>query len=152
MCPHALTATTSAPTRDIQKRYQKVKTAEAGIGNQDQRRRNQVGRRMTYPSHGVGVHAISTFVHGIINLELIKRLHDKIPKTLDEMMRVTTSFLRGEVAASNHERKKLFPPWKHQEGNQKQNSRKDGSGTSRGQKGSKIDSRSSQKLPKKFSL
>ncbi|GJR04588.1 hypothetical protein Tco_0527572 [Tanacetum coccineum] len=57
------------------------------------------------------------------------------------MMRVTTSFLRGEVAASNHERKKLFPPWKHQEGNQKQNSRKDGSGTSRGQKGSKIDSR-----------
>ncbi|GJX02361.1 hypothetical protein Tco_0186274 [Tanacetum coccineum] len=32
--------------------YQKVNTAEAGIGNQDQRRRNQVGRRMTYPSHG----------------------------------------------------------------------------------------------------
>ncbi|GJZ52861.1 hypothetical protein Tco_0607746 [Tanacetum coccineum] len=51
VCPHAQTATTSAPTRDIQKRYQKVKTAETGIGNQDQRRRNQVGRRMTYPSH-----------------------------------------------------------------------------------------------------
>ncbi|GJX83119.1 reverse transcriptase domain-containing protein [Tanacetum coccineum] len=55
---------------------------------------------------------ISEFVHGITNPELIKRLHDKIPKTVDEMMRVTTSFLRGEVAASNHERKKSFPPWK----------------------------------------
>ncbi|GKE67521.1 hypothetical protein Tco_1521682, partial [Tanacetum coccineum] len=58
---------------------------------------------------------ISGFVHGITNPELIKRLHDKIPKTVDEMMRVTTSFHRGEVAASNHERKKSFPPWKQQE-------------------------------------
>ncbi|GJW43515.1 reverse transcriptase domain-containing protein [Tanacetum coccineum] len=56
------------------------------------------------------------FVHGIINPELIKRPHDKIPKTVDEIMRVTTSFLRGEVAASNHERKKTFPPWKQHEG------------------------------------
>ncbi|GJY81889.1 reverse transcriptase domain-containing protein [Tanacetum coccineum] len=38
---------------------------------------------------------ISGFVHGITNPELIKRVHDKIPKTVDEMMRVTTSFLRG---------------------------------------------------------
>ncbi|GKC91122.1 reverse transcriptase domain-containing protein [Tanacetum coccineum] len=66
---------------------------------------------------------IFEFVHGITNPELIKRLH-KIPKTVDEMIRVATSFLRGEVAASNHERKKLFPPWKQQEGNQKQNFRK----------------------------
>ncbi|GKC40883.1 hypothetical protein Tco_1053267 [Tanacetum coccineum] len=35
-------------------------------------------------------------VHGITNPELIKRLHDKISKTVDEMMRVTTSFLRGK--------------------------------------------------------
>ncbi|GJY49666.1 reverse transcriptase domain-containing protein [Tanacetum coccineum] len=69
---------------------------------------------------------ISGFVHGITNPELIKRLHDKIPKTVDEMMRVTTSFLRREVAASNHERKKSFPPWKQQEGNQKQNFKKGG--------------------------
>ncbi|GJR23753.1 reverse transcriptase domain-containing protein [Tanacetum coccineum] len=67
---------------------------------------------------------IFEFVHGITNPELIKRLHDKIPKTMDEMMRVTMSFLRGEVAASNHKRKKSFPPWKQQEGNQKQNFRK----------------------------
>nr|GEY61060.1 reverse transcriptase domain-containing protein [Tanacetum cinerariifolium] len=53
---------------------------------------------------------ISGFMHEITNPELIKRLHDKIPKTVDEMMRVTTSFLRREVAASNHEMKKPFPP------------------------------------------
>ncbi|GKC33223.1 reverse transcriptase domain-containing protein, partial [Tanacetum coccineum] len=35
---------------------------------------------------------ISGFVHEITNPKLIKRLHDKIPKTVDEMMRVTTSF------------------------------------------------------------
>ncbi|GKC44344.1 hypothetical protein Tco_1062066 [Tanacetum coccineum] len=36
-----------------------------------------------------------------------------------EMMRVTTIFLREEVAASNRERKKSFPSWKQQEANQK---------------------------------
>ncbi|GJX10847.1 reverse transcriptase domain-containing protein [Tanacetum coccineum] len=55
------------------------------------------------------------FVHGITNPELIKRLHDKIPKTVDEMVRVTTSFLWGEVAAPNHERKKSFRQWRQQE-------------------------------------
>nr|GEV87300.1 reverse transcriptase domain-containing protein [Tanacetum cinerariifolium] len=58
---------------------------------------------------------ISEFIHGITNPELIKRLHDKILKTVDEMMRVTTSFLKEEVAASNHEQKESFPPWKQQE-------------------------------------
>ncbi|GJY97680.1 reverse transcriptase domain-containing protein [Tanacetum coccineum] len=69
---------------------------------------------------------ISRFMHGITNPELIKRLHEKIPKIVDEMMRVTTSFLRGEVAASNHERKKSFLPWKQQEGNQKKIFKKGG--------------------------
>ncbi|GKA33106.1 hypothetical protein Tco_0719473 [Tanacetum coccineum] len=55
---------------------------------------------------------ISGFVHGITNHELIKRLHYKIPKMVDEMMGVTTSFLRGEVEDSNHERIKSFPSWK----------------------------------------
>nr|GEW67208.1 reverse transcriptase domain-containing protein [Tanacetum cinerariifolium] len=59
---------------------------------------------------------IFKFVHEITNHELIKRLHDKIPKTIDEMMRVTTSFLMKEMAALSHERKKSFPPWKQQEG------------------------------------
>ncbi|GJU28314.1 reverse transcriptase domain-containing protein [Tanacetum coccineum] len=69
---------------------------------------------------------ISGFMHGITNPELIKRLHDKIPKSVDEMMRVTIAFLRGEVAASNRERKKSFPSWKQQEANQKQNFKKRG--------------------------
>ncbi|GJT94469.1 hypothetical protein Tco_1089987 [Tanacetum coccineum] len=38
---------------------------------------------------------ISGFMHGITNPEPIKRLHDKIPKSVDEMMRATTMFLRG---------------------------------------------------------
>ncbi|GJR56372.1 hypothetical protein Tco_1406893 [Tanacetum coccineum] len=47
------------------------------------------------------------FMQRITNPELIKRLYEKIPNSVDEMMRVTTAFLRGEVAASNRERKKL---------------------------------------------
>ncbi|GKB26154.1 reverse transcriptase domain-containing protein [Tanacetum coccineum] len=64
---------------------------------------------------------ISGFMHKITNPELIKRLHDNIPKSVDEMMRVTTTFLRGEVAASNQVRKKTLPAWKQQEAGRKQN-------------------------------
>ncbi|GKA39727.1 reverse transcriptase domain-containing protein [Tanacetum coccineum] len=67
---------------------------------------------------------ISRFIHEITNPELIKRLHDKIPKSVDEMMRVTTTFLRGEVVASNRERKNSFPSWKQQEAGHKQNFKK----------------------------
>ncbi|GJW01868.1 reverse transcriptase domain-containing protein [Tanacetum coccineum] len=59
---------------------------------------------------------ISRFVHGITNPELIKRFHKKIPKTVDEMMQVATSFLQGQEAVSNQERKKAPPAWKHQKG------------------------------------
>nr|GEX19251.1 hypothetical protein [Tanacetum cinerariifolium] len=38
---------------------------------------------------------ISEFMHEITNPELIKRLDDNILKSVDEMMRVTTTFLRG---------------------------------------------------------
>ncbi|GKF32372.1 reverse transcriptase domain-containing protein, partial [Tanacetum coccineum] len=51
---------------------------------------------------------ISKFMHGVTNPKLIKRLHDKIPKSINEIMRVTTTFLRGEVAASNRKQKKSF--------------------------------------------
>ncbi|GKA13542.1 hypothetical protein Tco_0693188 [Tanacetum coccineum] len=67
---------------------------------------------------------ISGFVHGITNPELIKRLHDKIPKIVDEIMRVTTSFLRGKWQPRIMSGRSRFPPWKQQEGNQKQNFRK----------------------------
>nr|GEV50632.1 reverse transcriptase domain-containing protein [Tanacetum cinerariifolium] len=65
------------------------------------------------------------FMHGITNPELIKRLHDKILKSVDEMMTVTITFLRGEVA-SNREWKKSFPTWKQHEAGQKQNFKKGG--------------------------
>ncbi|GJR48137.1 reverse transcriptase domain-containing protein [Tanacetum coccineum] len=48
---------------------------------------------------------VSRFMHGITNLDLIKRLNDNIPKSMDEMMSVTTAFLRGEVAMANQSRK-----------------------------------------------
>nr|GEY20966.1 reverse transcriptase domain-containing protein [Tanacetum cinerariifolium]GEY25031.1 reverse transcriptase domain-containing protein [Tanacetum cinerariifolium] len=38
---------------------------------------------------------ISGFMHGIRNPKLIKWLHDKISKSVDEMMRITTPFLGG---------------------------------------------------------
>ncbi|GJX38580.1 reverse transcriptase domain-containing protein [Tanacetum coccineum] len=69
---------------------------------------------------------ISGFVHGITNPELIKRFHEKIPKTVDEMMQVATSFLQGQEAASNQERKKSPSVWKHQEGGHRQNFKKGG--------------------------
>nr|GEW30774.1 hypothetical protein [Tanacetum cinerariifolium] len=64
---------------------------------------------------------ISGFMHEITNPELIKRLHDEILKSVGEMMRITTTFLKGEVAASNQVRKKTLPAWKQQEAARKQN-------------------------------
>nr|GEW43787.1 reverse transcriptase domain-containing protein [Tanacetum cinerariifolium] len=64
---------------------------------------------------------ISGFMHEITKPKLIKRMHENILKSMDEMMRVTTSFLRGEVAASNQARKKRLSTWRQQEAGRKQN-------------------------------
>ncbi|GJZ45609.1 reverse transcriptase domain-containing protein [Tanacetum coccineum] len=69
---------------------------------------------------------ISGLVHRITNPKLIKRFHEKIPKTVDEMMQIATSFLQGQEAASNQERKKAPPAWKHQERGHRQNFKKGG--------------------------
>ncbi|GJT39249.1 hypothetical protein Tco_0939114 [Tanacetum coccineum] len=69
---------------------------------------------------------ISGFMHGITNPELIKRLHKKIPKSVDEMWKITTALLRGEVEACNQERKKTFPSWKQQDTGHRQNFKKGG--------------------------
>ncbi|GJS64869.1 reverse transcriptase domain-containing protein [Tanacetum coccineum] len=53
---------------------------------------------------------ISGFMHGITHPELIKRSYEKIPRSMDEVYRVTTSFLQGEVAAFSHSRKKAPTP------------------------------------------
>ncbi|GJW69498.1 hypothetical protein Tco_0126415 [Tanacetum coccineum] len=52
---------------------------------------------------------ISGFMHGITNPDIIKRLNDDIPKTVDEMMSMMIAFLRGEVAVANQSRKKALP-------------------------------------------
>nr|GEZ63129.1 reverse transcriptase domain-containing protein [Tanacetum cinerariifolium] len=44
---------------------------------------------------------ISGFMHGVNNLELIKRLNEHVPKTMEEMMITTTAFIRGEAAAAS---------------------------------------------------
>ncbi|GJU60348.1 reverse transcriptase domain-containing protein [Tanacetum coccineum] len=61
---------------------------------------------------------ISGFMHEITHPELIKHLYKKILRSMDEMYRVTTSFLQGEVAAFSHSRKKAHAPWRQpEEGN-----------------------------------
>ncbi|GKF09676.1 hypothetical protein Tco_0043900, partial [Tanacetum coccineum] len=42
------------------------------------------------------------------------------------MWKITTAFLKGEVAAGNQERKKAFPPWKQQDVRHRQNFKKGG--------------------------
>ncbi|GJR22018.1 hypothetical protein Tco_0970545 [Tanacetum coccineum] len=42
------------------------------------------------------------------------------------MWKITTTFLRGEVAAGNQERKKTFPPWRQQDAGHRQNFKKGG--------------------------
>ncbi|GJU16510.1 reverse transcriptase domain-containing protein [Tanacetum coccineum] len=56
---------------------------------------------------------ISGFMHGVNKPELTKRLNEHIPKTMEEMMTVTTAFIRGEAAAAS--KKKCHLPWKSQD-------------------------------------
>ncbi|GKB10035.1 hypothetical protein Tco_0843958 [Tanacetum coccineum] len=56
---------------------------------------------------------VSGVMHGITNPDLIKRLNNNIPKSVDEMMSVTTAFLRGKIVVSNQSRKKGPPSGRH---------------------------------------
>ncbi|GJW33200.1 reverse transcriptase domain-containing protein [Tanacetum coccineum] len=56
---------------------------------------------------------ISGFMHGVNNPELTKRLNEHVPKTMEEMMTITTAFIRGETAAAS--KKKGHTPWKAQD-------------------------------------
>ncbi|GJX09466.1 reverse transcriptase domain-containing protein [Tanacetum coccineum] len=67
---------------------------------------------------------ISGFMHGITHPELIKSLYEKIPRSMDEMYRVTTSFLQGEVVAFSNSKKKAPALWKQPEGGNKPNFKK----------------------------
>ncbi|GKF15191.1 hypothetical protein Tco_0056653 [Tanacetum coccineum] len=100
----------STLTGNARKKYIKYPIELHNIKQRDGESTEDLVRRYKLESRDVKVvpecMRISEFVHGIKNPELIKRLHAKIPKIVDE---ITTSFLRGEMVASNHERKKSFP-------------------------------------------
>ncbi|GJR09082.1 reverse transcriptase domain-containing protein [Tanacetum coccineum] len=51
---------------------------------------------------------VSGFMHGVNNPELTKRLNEHVPKTMEEMMTITTAFIRGETAATS--KKKGYAP------------------------------------------
>ncbi|GJU00860.1 reverse transcriptase domain-containing protein [Tanacetum coccineum] len=61
---------------------------------------------------------ISGFMHGINNSELTKRLNEHVPKTMEEMMTITTAFIRGEAAAAS--KKKGHSSWKSQDHSKQQ--------------------------------
>ncbi|GKE92778.1 hypothetical protein Tco_1573873 [Tanacetum coccineum] len=67
---------------------------------------------------------ISGFMHGITHPGLIKRLYERIPRSVDEMYRMTTSFPQGEVAALSHGWRKASSSLKPSEGGTNQISRK----------------------------
>ncbi|GJZ08958.1 reverse transcriptase domain-containing protein [Tanacetum coccineum] len=56
---------------------------------------------------------ISGFMHGVNNPKLTKRLNKHVPKTMEEMMIITTAFIRGEAAAAS--KKKGHSSWKSQD-------------------------------------
>nr|GEZ54353.1 reverse transcriptase domain-containing protein [Tanacetum cinerariifolium] len=60
-------------------------------------------------------------MHGVNNPELIKRLNEHIPETLEEMMTATAAFIRGEAVAAS--KKKVHTPWKSQNQPKRQNSK-----------------------------
>nr|GEX62645.1 reverse transcriptase domain-containing protein [Tanacetum cinerariifolium] len=56
---------------------------------------------------------MSGFMHGINKPELTKRLNERVPKTMVEMMIATTAFIRGEAVAAS--KKKGHVSWKPQD-------------------------------------
>ncbi|GJZ64142.1 hypothetical protein Tco_0620563 [Tanacetum coccineum] len=95
---------------------------------------------------------ISRFMHGITHPGLIKRLYERIPRSMDEMYRMTTSFLQGEVAAFSHGRRKASSSWKQPEGRGTNRISRKASKTNKDWIVSQIDSHSLQKRQNKFSL
>ncbi|GKC50973.1 reverse transcriptase domain-containing protein [Tanacetum coccineum] len=67
----------------------------------------------------VEIHHISGVNHENLRRTSWKDIRQKIPRSVDEMYRMTTSFLQGEVAALSHGRRKASSPWKLSEGGDK---------------------------------
>ncbi|GJW20301.1 reverse transcriptase domain-containing protein [Tanacetum coccineum] len=66
----------------------------------------------------LGCMQISGFMHGVNNPELTKRLNEHVPKTMEEMMTITTAFIRGEAAAASKKIGHLS--WKSQDHSKRQ--------------------------------
>nr|GEW00656.1 reverse transcriptase domain-containing protein [Tanacetum cinerariifolium] len=79
---------------------------------------------------------ISGFMHGVNNPELTKRLNEHVPKTMEEMMITTTTFIRGKAASAS--KKKGHVSWKAHDQSKRKTSdkRSDFRGHSRGGRGS----------------
>ncbi|GJY45450.1 hypothetical protein Tco_0434513 [Tanacetum coccineum] len=56
---------------------------------------------------------ISRFIQEVNNPELTKRLNEHVPNTMEEMMTITTAFIRGEAVAAS--KKKVYSSWKSQD-------------------------------------
>nr|GEY72767.1 hypothetical protein [Tanacetum cinerariifolium] len=52
---------------------------------------------------------ISGFMHGVNNPELTKRLNERVPKTMEDMMITTTAFIRGEAAVASKKKGHATP-------------------------------------------
>nr|GEV27653.1 reverse transcriptase domain-containing protein [Tanacetum cinerariifolium] len=65
---------------------------------------------------------ISSFMHGVNNPELTKRLNEHVPKAMEEMTITTIAFLRGEAAVAS--KKKRHASWKAQDQSKRSNSDK----------------------------
>ncbi|GKE89534.1 hypothetical protein Tco_1567009, partial [Tanacetum coccineum] len=90
---------------------------------------------------------ISGFMHGS---GLIKRLYERILRSVDEMYRMTTSFLQGEVAALSHGRRKASSSWKPSEGGGTNRISRKASKTNKDRIVSQIDSQLLTKTPKEI--
>ncbi|GJR30683.1 reverse transcriptase domain-containing protein [Tanacetum coccineum] len=64
------------------------------------------------------------FMHGITHPGLIKRLYERILRSMDKMYRMTTSFLQGEVSALSHGQRKASSSWKPSDRRNKPNFKK----------------------------
>nr|GEY15890.1 reverse transcriptase domain-containing protein [Tanacetum cinerariifolium] len=65
---------------------------------------------------------ISGFMHGVNNPELTKRLNEHVPKTMEEMMIATTTFIRGKAAVAS--KKKGHTSWRTHDQSKRQTLKK----------------------------
>ncbi|GJZ63897.1 hypothetical protein Tco_0620318 [Tanacetum coccineum] len=91
----------------IKKRYAKDPTEIHGIERRHNEGLQAFMDRFKFESSHIKrvpmVLRISAFMHGHGHLKLAKKLNDKIPKTVDEMIKRVRAFIRGEVAATSVE-------------------------------------------------